>query len=318
MLLIVTERGDYHADWVVLELEARGVPFLRFNTEDYPLSTSFHWSPAGRVELGIGHHKYDLNNVTAVWYRRPVPPVVAADLPATAAAWARAEAREALMGAWRTLDALWVNHPDRNRVAESKLLQLRTAMEIGFDVPESLVSNEREQVEAFVAAHSTGVVCKPLMNGRVPIGSDEQLFFTSRVNDQVSLAQLGAEPYLFQELVPKLYDIRVTVIGEEVFAVRIDSQQAEDTVVDWRRGRPGMLDHTPIELGAGLASHCVSLCRRFGLQFGAIDLACQPDGRHIFFEINPNGQWAWVEQRTRLPLRARMVDLLLSADDSDG
>jgi glutathione synthase/RimK-type ligase-like ATP-grasp enzyme len=314
VLLIVTQRDDYHADWLVLELQARNADFTRFNTEDYPLTTSLHWTHDGAARLRFGECDYDLADVTAVWYRRPAPPVVAADLPEATAAWARGEAREALMGVWRTLDALWVNNPDRNRIAESKLLQLRTARELGFDIPDSLVSNEPAEVEDFMAANPHGVICKPLMTGRVPVGGGgEQLFFTSQISpESVSLAALGAEPYLFQELIPKLYDVRVTVIGTEAFAARIESQESEETRTDWRRGHPGELAHTPIELPEDVASACLALCRRLGLEFGAIDLAHEPDGRYTFFEINPNGQWAWVEQRTGLPLRARLSDLLLS------
>jgi glutathione synthase/RimK-type ligase-like ATP-grasp enzyme len=319
VLLIVTQRDDYHADWVVLELHARGVPFIRFNTEDYPVRTPLEWTSSGEAHLAIGGSRQALSEVDAVWYRRPVPPVMPPDLPAPQAAWARGEAREALMGVWRTLDAFWVNHPDRNRVAESKPLQLRTAFELGFEVPKSLVSNEPETVRAFMQAHPEGVICKPLFDGRVPVEGEEQVFFTSRVDaDVVSLADLGPEPYLFQELVPKLYDIRATVIGNEVFAARIESQQSEEARTDWRRGHPGGLAHAAIELPDGIASRCVDLCRRFYLRFGAIDLAFRPDGGYSFFEINPNGQWAWVEQRTGLPLRARMADLLAPEDAGRG
>lgn len=239
--------------------------------------------------------------------------MVATDLPAPQAAWARGEAREALTGVWRTLDALWVNHPDRNRVAESKPLQLRTASELGFEVPDSLISNARDSVQAFLETHPDGVICKPLFDGRVPVNGEEQVFFTSLVDPEVvSLADLGPEPYLFQQLVPKLYDIRATVIGDDVFAARIESQQSDETRTDWRRGHPGGLDHAAIELPDSVASRCVDLSQRFGLRFGAIDLAHRPDGGYTFFEINPNGQWAWVEQRTGLPLRDRLVDLLIS------
>jgi len=317
VLLIVTQRGDYHADWVVLELHARGVPFLRFNTEDYPVAAGLDWTSSGEAHLTIRGDRLSLNEVDAVWYRRPVPPVMSSDLPAAQAAWAQSEAREALMGAWRTLDALWVNHPDRNRVAESKPLQLRAALELGFEVPESLVSNSRAAVGAFLDTHPGAVICKPLYDGRVPIGGEEQLFFTSRVDpDVVSLRALGPEPYLFQELIPKLCDIRVTVIGEQVFAASIDSQQAEHTQIDWRRSHPGELDHAVFELPEDVAAQCVALCGRFGLHFGAIDLALRPDGAFTFFEVNPNGQWAWVEQRTGLPLRAQMVSLLASGRNS--
>jgi hypothetical protein len=313
VLLIVTQRGDYHADWVILELQSRGVPFLRFNTEDYPVAAGLEWSSAGEADLIIRGERQPLSTVDAVWYRRPVPPVMPAELPAPQAAWARGEAREALMGVWRTLDALWVNHPDRNRVAESKPLQLRTAVDLGFAVPESLVSNTREAVSTFLDAHPGGVVCKPLYDGRVPVDGEEQLFFTSRVESAtVCLSDLGPEPYLFQELIPKICDVRATVIGEQVLAARINSQENEHTQTDWRRGHPGELDHASVALPDDVSERCIALCQHFGLHFGAVDLAQRPDGGFAFFEVNPNGQWAWVEQRTGLPLRSHMVDLLTS------
>lgn len=122
---------------------------------------------------------------------------------------------------------------------------------------------------------------------------------------------LALEPYLFQALAPKRYDIRVTVIGDEVFAARIVSQVRPESMVDWRKARPGALKHEVEDLPAAVAQRCVELCRHYGLAFGAIDLALRPDGGYTFFELNPNGQWAWVEQRTGLALRSRLADLLL-------
>ena len=146
------------------------------------MAAGLEWSSSARPTSSSAASANRSAEVDAVWYRRPVPPVMPAELPAPQAAWARGEAREALMGVWRTLDALWVNHPDRNRVAESKPLQLRTAVDLGFEVPESLVSNRREAVSTFLDAHPGGVVCKPLYDGRVPVDGEEQLFFTSRVH----------------------------------------------------------------------------------------------------------------------------------------
>lgn len=313
MLLIVTQRDDFHADWVVHELHRRHAPFVRMNTEDYALATSLSWTVDGASALRFAGKDLDLSEVSAVWYRRPVPPVVSTELPAEAAAWARGEAREALVGVWRMLDALWVNHPDRNRMAESKMWQLRTARELGFEVPDSLVSNDQTEVQTFLDAHPDGAVCKPLMSGRVPTADGEQLFFTTRITPGVvRLDALNAEPYLFQALVPKRQDIRATVIGGDVFAAAIESQHSAETSTDWRKGNPATLVHTPIAVPDDIAARCVALCDRFGLQFGAIDLALRPDGGFSFIEINPNGQWAWVEQRTGLPLRSRLIDLLLS------
>ncbi len=296
-------------------MEARSHRFARFNTEDYPLKSTIVWRDKGDCYLQIGARDICLNDVSAVWYRRPVSPVVDGDLSPLRAQWAQGEAREALMGVWRNLDALWVNHPDRNRVAESKMLQLRVASELGFDTPDSVVTNSGDEEAKFLEMHSAGAICKPLFDGRVPVDEQEQLFFTSTVESgSVSIADLGSEPYLFQNRIAKSYDVRATVIGDEVFAVRIASQDTADTTIDWRRGYPSQLAHTPFELPDETAVRCISLCRHFGLAFGAIDLAERPDGGFTFFEINPNGQWVWVEQMTGLPLRSRMVNLFESAE----
>jgi glutathione synthase/RimK-type ligase-like ATP-grasp enzyme len=314
VLLIVTQRGDLTADWLIRELEERAAAFARFNTEDYPSSVSIVWRPGGAA-LHLRDRAVLLDEVSAVWYRRPAPPRLPATLEPDAVGWAARESAEALVGLWRTLDALWVNHPDRNRLAESKLEQLRTAEALGFDTPATLVTNDGKALARFVETHAeAGVVCKPLWRGRVVIGGREELFFTSRLDPTTVRAHdVGPEPYLFQEHVPKLYDIRVTVIGREAFAARIESQETADTETDWRRGEPDTLHHEPEDLPTDLADRCVALCAHYGLQFGAIDLARTPDGGYSFFEINPNGQWAWVEQRTGIPLRSALADLLLTA-----
>jgi hypothetical protein len=316
VVLIVTERGDIHADLMVKELTDRRASFVRFNTEDYPQQATLRWASDGTRRLSLRGAEHDLREATSVWYRRPVPPRMPAGRSELAVAWAQGEAREALLGVWRTLDARWVNHPDRNRVAESKLNQLRVAAELGFEVPATLVTNDAGSVVEFIAAHPEGVICKPVSDGRVPVANEEHVFFTSRVTpESLPLDELGPEPYLFQAFVAKSFDVRATVIGEDVFAARIESQEDIETQTDWRRGRPGGLCHDVIDLPDEIVERCIALCRRFGLLFGAIDLAGRPDGGFSFFEINPNGQWAWVEQRTGLPLLSRLADLLLRPSD---
>lgn len=309
MLLIVTSRADYTADWLILELRERGEDFVRFNTEDFPEAMSVRWSSNGATVLRLGARELDLASVSAVWYRRPAVPLV--DLADPSAVWAAGESREALDGLWKTLDALWVNHPDRNRLAECKPEQLRRAAGLGFTVPASIVTNDPEAAAAFASEHPDGVVCKPLRSGRVGNGTTSKLFFTTLL-DAPALAALdgiGPEPYLFQAFVPKRYDVRVTVIGSDALAARIDSQSDPDATVDWRRGDPRGLGHEVEELPPEVEARCIELVASYGLNFGAIDLAATGRG-YVFFEINPNGQWAWLEQAVNLPLRARLVDLL--------
>jgi glutathione synthase/RimK-type ligase-like ATP-grasp enzyme len=186
---------------------------------------------------------------------------------------------------------------------------------MGFEIPPTLVTNDAEQVRAFAASHGRAIVCKALYEGWVPSPAGDRVFWTTRLDVAVAdeFGELGREPNLFQGLVDKSYDVRVTVIGGEAFAVGIDSQSSDAaTAVDWRRGDADELDHWVEELPAALSDRCVAMVADYGLAFGAIDLARAADGRWVFFELNPNGQWAWLEQRTGPPLRSRLADLLLA------
>ena len=309
--LIVTNRGDHTADFLVRAFERRQAPFLRLNTEDFPVDVTLRWSSDGDHELRCRGRVYSLAEFPSVWYRRPVGPRVPKGRPGLAE-WALREGEEALGGLWRSHRALWVNHPDDNRRAEFKQEQLLRARDLGMEVPETLVTNSGDEARSFAASLSGGIVCKPLRLGRLLHGVEEKLFLTSRV----SRAQLedfpkSGETFLLQALVAKRADIRVTVIGERCFAVEIDSQRDADSAVDRRHGGTA-LDHAIHQLPDEISRQCVELCGGYGLRFGAIDLALRPDGGYTFFEVNPNGQWAWIEQLTGLPLSSALADLLLS------
>ena len=251
-----------------------------------------------------------ISDVTSIWYRRPVAPDFGNEFAPEDARWLVGESLEALKGVWRTFEGFWVNRPEANEAASSKLEQLRRAERLGFHVPETLVTNEPAAVTEF--AECTPLICKPLHSGRITRNGTERLFFTSKVqpSDVEALAASGMAVHLFQRCIDKAYEARVTVIGDRVFAVRLDSQLREETEVDWRRGDQSQLRHTVLELPDEVADYCLALVRSYGLEFAAIDLAYDTQGRYVFFEVNPNGQWAWLEQVTGIPLRAALADLL--------
>ena len=91
----------------------------------------------------------------------------------------------------------------------------------------------------------------------------------------------------------------------------IDSQSKEETATDWRKGSYTDLRHQVVSLPGDVEAACVKLVKNLGLRFGAIDLVLDRKGRFWFLECNPNGQWAWIENRTGLPISAAIVDELL-------
>jgi glutathione synthase/RimK-type ligase-like ATP-grasp enzyme len=61
---------------------------------------------------------------------------------------------------------------------------------------------------------------------------------------------------------------------------------------------------------------CVRLVEQLELSYGAIDMVLTPEGRYVFLEINPNGQYLWIEEQTGMPISAALCDLLM--DQSKG
>ena len=123
---------------------------------------------------------------------------------------------------------------------------------------------------------------------------------------------IQSAPIIFQRQIYKSVDVRVTVVGKNVFAAAIHSQAREETRVDWRNGSDILLRHTVITLPEAISQQCVALTEKFGLRFAAIDLIKDRDGEYWFLEINPNGQWAWIENLTGLPIAAAIVDELVA------
>jgi glutathione synthase/RimK-type ligase-like ATP-grasp enzyme len=314
VLAVVSNREDLTADWLILELKRRSANFVRLNSEDYALRTKLRWTLDDAVLTGP-HGTLSAAEVTAVWWRRPLRPSTGDDRDPAEAAWAAKEAQVALDGFWAMTAAHWVNLPVCNAAADCKPEQLLRARRVGFRVPATLLTGDASEVRDFAAEHG-GIVTKALADGRVPApGGGCRLFPTVLLSEQqlADLATLGPEPSLFQALIPKAFDIRVTVIGDRAYACRIGSQSDPTARIDWRRGNVNALVHQAIELPRDVAVCCVNLAASYGLRFAAIDLAETSEGDYVFFELNPNGQWAWVEQLTGQPLAERLADELLGS-----
>lgn len=311
MIAVVTNRDDLTADWLVLELERRTVPFVRINTEDYPATMPFHWALDGHA-LDARLDRLHPPEVTAVWWRRPQLSAPPSDRLPEEAAWALGEAFVAFEGFWAAVEAHWVNRPADNAKADCKPEQLLRADRLGWRVPASLITADADHVSDFASRHGR-IVCKPLREGRVPSEGGLRLLPTVVLssNELSDLSDLGPEPYYFQELVPKAYDVRVTVIGDEAYGCRIHSQEDARAAVDWRRGDVSVLKHEAVRLPDTIAARCIEITQSYGLRFAAIDLSELPNGEFVFFELNPNGQWAWIEHLTGLPLRNALVNELL-------
>lgn len=311
MILLVTNKRDITTDFVVLELERRGIPFVRLNSEDLP-EASVRFSPAVSWEIVLGDQIVALGEVTAAYYRRPGTPEVP-DTVGDAATrdYFANEWSAVLRSIWNALEGRWLNSPFAILRAEDKPRQLSEAIKLGFMIPETLVSNDFESAQAFV--EQGGAIGKPLRHALIECGATGEVLFTSRLSalKPGDRAAVAAAPVIYQREIAKACDLRVTVIDQQLYATAIHSQGDQETEVDWRRGSRVDLAHERVELPEDVAARCLALTRALDLRYGAIDLIRDAAGAYWFLEINPNGQWAWIERRTGAPLSAAIVDALL-------
>ena len=298
-----------------------GERVIRLNTEDFgdALTTlaldGDGWS--GASEILTSRRVVDLGRVKSVWWRRPHRLVPPPNLSEQQTLFAEVELDHAFHGMLATLDCYWMSHPDSLRASRLKLEQLHRAQSLGFDVPRTIVTNDPETVRSFFEASSGKIVYKTLSS---PTLAAERLQhvtpdalpsmtmttpITSRELERV--ASVRTVPCLFQEYVPKRAEYRVTVIGDTAVPVEIDSQSEPSSVHDWRRAR-----RVPLRLASlptGLTERCLAFVRSYGLNYSALDLILTPDGRYVFLENNPNGQFHFIDQA--LP-QARLVARIAS------
>lgn len=325
MIVILTAPSDPHADHVVQKLRDRGVVPVRFNPAQFPTEAqlSLAYTATGQVRsiLRTGREIVDLSRVSAVWYRRPDPPAAHEEIAdARLRGYVEGECRGFIHDVWHALRCLWVPAPPAvDQVAHLKAAQLEMAGRLGFELPPTLITTSPADFLAFHREHNGNVVSK--LAGGAFFQSLSTTF--TRYTEVVSRRDVGYVhtlrycPAIFQAYVPKRIELRITVVGRRVFAAEIHSQASNRTRHDWRRYDMPETPHMPHELPPEVELRCLQLVERLGLSYGAIDMVVTPDGRYVFLEINPNGQYLWIEEETGLPISDAICDLLLSGSQME-
>ncbi|MET9879761.1 ATP-grasp ribosomal peptide maturase [Actinacidiphila glaucinigra] len=305
-VLVVTNLDDPTTDLVIAELHDRGVPVVRFDSGDFPATLSL----AATIDrqgitgtLSTPTRTADLTRVRSLYYRRPSG-FTFPHLDEQTARFAVGQARYGLGGVLASLPGcLYVNHSHRIGDAEFKPSGLATAVDVGFQVPPTLITSEPDAARAFIKRHAPAIY-KPLSTPLYLIDGVSSTVQVDEVTPEDIDERVAGTVHLFQQRVDKAGDVRVTVIGDRVFCVRIDSD-----LLDWRTDY-GRLHYSVVEPPAGIADALHRYLARFGLVFGAFDFAIDRAGAWWFLECNPSGQWAWMEPETGLPLVAATADLL--------
>ncbi|MCK4660002.1 MAG: alpha-L-glutamate ligase [Phycisphaerae bacterium] len=315
MILIIASEDDEHSQAVLQCLTQQGVEAVVLDLSVFPidsqLSLSYGDGGGHACKMRIGHNgEVDLRSCRVAWWRRPQPFNLHPDITdPDHRSFAYGEAHEAVSGLWLALDAFWVNHPTRDEEASHKAYHLKVAREVGLEIPATLITNNPDRARAFVEARQPAGTIYKAFSATESCWRETRLLKPEELHllDNVRFA-----PVIFQEYVPAALELRVSVVGQEMFAAAIHSQETEYKV-DYRMNMKEAVVE-PFEVPGEVRGRLRAFMDRLGLVYGAIDMIKRPDGQFVFLEINPSGQWLFIEERTGQPITETFACLLASHD----
>ncbi len=315
MILVVSSQTDVHALAVMQELAQQKRTAELFDLSLFPqqLRLSMCYAAAGGHHFSIQRQdgtRLDLAECRSIWWRRPQAFVLAPDLKQPAYRnFALSESHEALTGLWQALNSFWVNPPLSDDAAHRKAYQLKIAQEVGLAIPHTLISNDPTAVNEFIASQGYERTIYKAFS------ATEQEWRETRIVRQEELHLIESvkyAPVIFQEYIPARYDLRITIVGDHIFPAAIYSQETAYPV-DFRMDIANARIEA-VTLPEQIQTRLHALMARLGLVYGAIDMRMTPHEEYVFLEINPAGQWLFVQERTQQPISERIAHILMSHD----
>jgi hypothetical protein len=241
LLIILTNKLDAHADYLIRKV-AGAFPVLRINTDNFLEDYEFSLDISGDGELSgfirdrYGH-AFDFADRAVGWYRKPDFDVMQVETGSEFSDLVRSEAASFVDALCALPNIHWINKPSAVVAARSKPAQLLLARKLGFSVPETIITNIPDEAVRFAKQTDDGIIVKSIYSASVQFDGHDFASITQRVGPDTLDQEKGSIcfcPTQLQEEIRKLCDIRVTVVGHDVFACRIDSQKHTSTEVDWR------------------------------------------------------------------------------------
>lgn len=313
-VLVIAQSGDAVTNGVVAELRERWVPVVRLDIADFPSRVSL----TARFGAGTGLHgslrtqvrDAELGNIRSLFHRRPSP-FEFPDMSQDERIFAGVQARYGFGGVLASLPrCLYANHPHLMADAEYRPAQFTAAVAIGLDVPATLVTNDPDEVRAF--AEQTGpIVYRPLRELGFAADRVRKLRWTAAEDPGGYDGSLRHTTHLFQARVARVADARVILVGERVFAVRREVDEAAGGTDD------GSGQLNLVEPPARLVRALQEFLARFGLQVAAFDFALAADGRWWFLGCDPHAELDWADPLLNRSFTLALADLLQRIPDWD-
>lgn len=298
-VLIITSSIDITVDYIIKKYqnEAR---FYRLNVDEL----SRYRIDVGEVSqwtIACSNWIIEKSSVYSIYYRKPILP----DLSKYEKDYHGMIAKDIISlinGIVDDFEGKVLTKPYILRKTENKTFQLLYATRKGFHIPTSYIGNNKDLVLENINKHKS--IIKPLTTGKVKKYDGIEIYQTNYINELQE--DIAFTPLYVQNYVEKNYEVRMTCVNNNVFPVRIDSENK----LDWRKNYVG-LKYSGIECPQIVMDRCFKLMEDFDLKFGAFDFIVNKSDEWIFLEINPNGQWLWLEKALDIPISQHIIQYLI-------
>lgn len=323
-ILIVTRKFDPTADLVIKKLIGLGEEVRRFNSDEFPVETEFTGlmnSGGTDFEFRVGRRSIRSGDIKSAWFRQPFDFKVSDDIKGDSIIkFVEVESLHSLIGFLSSLDCFWLNRPDLAIHGSYKLMQLRVASQVGLAIPSTLVTNSPARIKEFIGEKWGDFITKCITSAMIKSENRPRAIFTRKIDRDLlsQIEQVRYCPTLFQNYVRKKAEVRIVVVCDRVFSFLILNQEApsELTRVDWRHYDLENVKHEEFQLPSEVERKVLKFTRRLNLNFGAIDMILTPEDEFVFLELNPTGQWAWLEELTGVRVSDCIVEVLSNPPES--
>lgn len=304
--LIISSTLDFSTDYVCVEMEKRGLDYFRINRDrlsDYRIVYDVQ-----KKELRISFHdviyKITDDNLKAVFFRAPI------FIRSNKAYSLEDQLRRSQWSSFiRNLtvfsSAKWLNHPMFTYQAENKIYQLDVAKIVGLEIPETLISNNADRI-----SKDETYVIKALDTPLFYENGQEMFTYTTVISgESISSSSLQIAPVIIQKCLENKVDLRVTIVGDEVYPATITTNN-NGIHGDWRKLKKEELQYNRTEIPIEIKEKLLKLMRKLNLSFGGVDLVFA-NNIYYFIEINPTGEWGWLVPTTGYQIQEAIVDWMV-------
>ena len=312
-ILIIGDLEDPHVSKIYSLLKKKGEhPIVLNPFKGSENSISYTYDPLS-IRIKAQGNSIEIKKIKSVWWR------LKPNLNSIPETQEEFERTKFINREWQlTLEPLkhflkecfWINRREVDALCRNKPYQLNLAKDEGFKIPKGIISNNSNDVQERIGGFKQ-VVYKPLSYYIVP--PDRILYSSIMTKAEVKLKvnNIKQAPCIFQEYIDKDFELRITIVGQKVFPIKIQSQQNNASKFDWRKDQINV-DYEIFDLPVRIEQKLLNLHKRFEIFFGAYDFIVDPQGEYYFLEVNPAGQWLWMEEIVNLNISESIVEALMN------